>query len=718
MGSTDYLQGPKRSRSLVWIVDDGADRRIEVEERMRLSRRHILSGLLGMSAGALVKVRVLPAAADTSSSTLEIRPYLQEQKATGHLAQREFPVSAVTPSTFQVVGTSLSDKTVVVGCSGLVRQVQFFDGYSGDAISTIDEVTSAQRGVQEIAHIADDEFLAVSASGCHTFTLQGDVSAWPDSETWFDDAYEPRSGGDGFVWVGTYGPGGAAKILRLDTSTRSVEHSEPFGQDVDYVRRLAISSRRVWGGTGSVNPRLVAVDRDTLKTVVDVHLPQARGHGTVYWIRAWDDVVAAGYRGEDGKNRTAIYDIASEQFTILTESAYYALFERVGESFFFFDSRGLVGFQLSNMKTTVIQAKEGSLVFPVWADLEGDRLLDRLTALYSTADESRYILRTDHLVGHPLFGIETEVTLETTAQKIQTIFADSMGRVYAAGYLGESMAVMHANLDESEEVTHGDAIRQVESIIELDDELIVASYPGARIARLDKTTLELISTTVLEPKYGQSRPFAMTADAGSVYVASVPSQGLQGGGVVKLNRSDGSVESAWERVVHDQSVVGIALYGAKLVVTTSQRNAYGAEFSSRPARVLLMDFRKREIEWEVEVLEVGEINSPIVLGTIIYASHANGFVQIEGRTGKHVRTFRLHGARTSRGYRTTRIAYHRPSKSMIHCSGGQVTAVHIQSRHATRLAEGGYSYPIVSPLGDVFAIRDGTTVVKLDRPVF
>ncbi|WP_189350060.1 hypothetical protein [Zhihengliuella salsuginis] len=690
---------------------------------MNFSRRAVLRGA-GAAALASLGAERLPTAAtpspspaDRESPPIEIRPRFGADRGTDVLRRFELPVNGETPSVFRFGEDERGEAAVFVGSSGLENQLHVLEAATGRVLRVFPQITTAQRGVQELAVLGGGELLSLSSRGCHSVFVDGRVQQWSGSEDWFSDAYDPQVDVEGTVWAGTHGPGGEARLVRLDPRRRTVEKGPVVGEHVDYVRCVSTTRTHVWGGTGSARPQLLCADRGTGETIELIDLPEANLEGNVQWLRAWDDVVALGYRGDDWQSKTVLWDVARREFRQLDSPAYYTFMERVGDFFYAYGAAGLRRLHVDATRWEVVAPADGTGRFPLAATLTtGGGTFPLLRTVYADQEENGYTLESLY-VEAPGFRYSVPLDVGESAQKVQTIHGSGDGSVYAAGYLGESVTRLSADLA-SDRVYTGDGIEQVESMAGFGNEIVLASYPGSRIVRLRPSDGRVTPLAALESDYGQSRPFGLTSIGNTIFVASVPGQGQRGGGIVALAADDGRVEGSWLDVVPDQSIVGLTRHGDRLIMTTSVRAAYGAADSRRPARVVGIDWNERRVVWETELPGEGEVNSPIVVGDSVFASTGNGIAQLDPGSGAFAKFFRLYGTRRSRGYRTTRIAHHAPTGSLIHASGGQVAALHLRTHQAERLARGGFEYPVVSGAHRIYAIDGGRDVVELAAPRF
>ncbi|WP_309081941.1 hypothetical protein [Zhihengliuella sp.] len=608
---------------------------------------------------------------------------------------------------------------LVVGCTGLSRQVQFVDTMNGQQLAAVDQVTSAQRGVQEMAALPSGELVIVSAGGVYSLTPGGTVTPWPRTEAAFQDAYDPRCDDDGIVWAGVYGPTGGGRFLRADPRERTVALMPLMpliASDTDYVSCVSVTREKVWGGTGSSRPRLVVLDKATKQSQRTIPLPDAAASGNVQWIEAWDDIVVAGYRGLDGRTRTAIYDIRKETFEAIDPPALSAFAGRVRNRLFYFDSHGLCARDLPSGKTVRLLDMENLRQWPLYAEIENPG---------SNFPWLRYVARSrensEYLVGRvlldsPSFRYWCSLEIEESAQKVHSLNAGASGQVYAGGYQASSLAVLGPGLERIASIRGEGHFEQVESMVEVDDRLVVASYPACQIATIDLETLRVEPFGSLQQQYAQSRPFGLAVSGSQAFVGSVPSQGKSGGSLLRLDLRTKTVLNDWGEVAGDHSIVGLTMAESGVVITTSKRGAYGAPDSRSSASVLLFDPARGRNHWQTVLEGEGEINSPIVVGRELYVAVADGIVILDIGTGRVRGRIDLFGTRTSRGYRTNRLAYHGSRDTLVHGSGGQITAIKRDRSVKAILARGHFEYPVVGPTGRIYAIRAGRFVTELALP--
>ncbi|MEE1620771.1 hypothetical protein ACQ7DA_07555 [Zafaria sp. J156] len=684
------------------------------QEPRRIGRRPVLAALGAGFAASLLRA---PAAWASRGAPVHGRDVPLERlpdAVGGPLRRVDGAVRELSPVRARYYTDERGGTRLALGCIGLDRQLQILDPSTGRNLRTVERVTDAQQGVQDFARLPDGGgFLVLSGHGLHVVDENGEVTHHGDYAEGVEDGYEPRAAADGSVWAGSYGPGGHARFLRIDPRDLSVEYLPPIDDATDYVRSVSIAGGTVWGGIGSREPALVSMTLDAPGRYTIHALPEP-ATGNVQRVQAWEDVVAVSYRRRDGSNATALLDPETGRYTQLDSNAWRFDVMREGRMLYYFDGRSLVEVEIATRRERRLMDHAWTGCDLLAAEMHPGDGGARILAVGRHRGTGRYV----HAELAPVNGVITEASwleVHPSAMKVQTVFAARDGSVVAGGYQATTLGLYNADLGGRRSVRGPVGHVQPESMVDGPGGVLLASYPGAALSVLDTDAGTATALAAYERTHGHSRPFGMTRVDGLLAIGSVPSQGRQGGGLLLVGPTGGDVRRSVEGLVGGQSIVGLAAHEGVLYVTSTVRAAYGAPDAEGPAQVLAYDVGSGRALWRTPLPGEGEVTSPIRIGAYLYCSLANGIVRLRADDGRPSGTFRLYATRNARGYRSTRIAWHAPSRQLVHAGGGDLVAVGIDAGTRRLLASGGYSYPAVGG-GRLYAVHGETDVVEIAVP--
>lgn len=678
------------------------------------TRRRFIAGAGSALGASLLGMNALPALGATlSRAPLHGRDMPMQRLSGGAAVLNTYKdtTAGLSPSTFTLVEGRDGIQRLAVGCTGLTNQLQIFNARTGAFEKSAYAVTSAQQGVQQLTYVPQQNaFVSVSSAGVHKVDPAMQSSLLGKLSGGSSTGYDPTVHSSGDVWVGTYGKDGKGTFARIDPSSGYVRMMAPIASEIDYVRCISIAGNMIWGGTGNINPRLVSMDMDRPGVYKHHTLPNIKSNSYVYWVRAWADAVVVSYKHSDGVTRTSIMDTATGKFTVLKAAAQGGFVSRHGSKLYYFATRYIKSHDLETGKAAIEYEGWSSTPLSGRLDTSGGQL--RMRAVIRDADEYRLISIN---LGTQKTDLDVRVPIRPSAFKVQTIHSSSDGYLYAGGYQGDSISRIHKDTKAVRRSTKADPINQIESMADLDSRtMYVGSYEGADIVKYYRPTGATRSIARLGADgYQQSRPFGMVIASGKIVVGCVPAQGLQGGGLTVIDPSTERVIRHHPRICGDLSITG--LYAKRNIVygTTTVRAAYGAPDAEGSAQVFAYDVSSGKVLWRRTLPGEGEVTSPVLVGSYLYVSAANGVVRLVAADGRPNGTYRFYSTRYAAGYRTTRIAYHSPTNTIVHAAGGQLRALQISTGKTWSLAEGNYSYPTIGRDGRLFVIYNGRDIREL-----
>lgn len=414
----------------------------------------------------------------------------------------------------------------------------------------------------------------------------------------------------GRVYVGTY-PGG--KVYQYDPATGE---TKDYGRVIgaipqEYVRSIAYQGGNVYAGTA--HHQIVKVNLATgEKTDIAATLSVPAGKDTVYDLDTIDDrYLFARYTDGTGVPGPGyLYDTQTQSWLDVVLDNVTGLHETdsLDGKIYFMSDKQLKTFDLATHEVTLTGMTYGSgfrgadwVEFPNHPELPGKNLVT---------------VRFDG--GVAIMNIETKQVhlypsvVPGTPGVVDRIQTAPDGKLFVSGVQTSRGAM----IDLADLSVTSYAMGQADSIYPLNDKMYFGVYPEGALYAFDRNAApgENNPKRVFELGEDQERLVNMTAAAGKLYIATIPTYGTLGGSLTVYDPATGT-GTVHRNVVQNQSVLSLAYHDGKLFGSTTIRGGLGSLPTESEAKIFVWDVAgdKKIAEFP---LRVPGLDRPIFIGDL------------------------------------------------------------------------------------------------------
>ncbi|MCP2322947.1 outer membrane protein assembly factor BamB [Hamadaea flava] len=383
----------------------------------------------------------------------------------------------------------------------------------------------------------------------------------------------------GIVYGGTY-PG--ARVFAYNPATGATRDYGQVLPGVQYVRSIAVADGKIYAGT-QPDAHLLEIDAVT-GTRRELPLPDGLASGTgltVYDLNAYDGRVYARY-GSAINGQLGVYDTRAGRWTdLIPDVAGLDVSEPGPKGMVYLTRAGhLTGYQPAtrtfvdtglSFAGRVVNNRGIGWVTLADRDWPGRTLVGLLWRgemfRYNPVTGRSDVMRTD-VPGEPI--------------PLAALSAGASGTVYAGGYLNGGLAKIDPDTGKAD----FQRFSQVESVLEVGDQVYLGAYPDSRLYRYDlgkawssseyspgpAGTPENPVKLVDLKSYDQVRARALTDAGDKVAYGTMPNTTL--GGVLAIVDKATGASTVHRPVVTDSSIVSLAYQSGLIVGGTSKDGGY------------------------------------------------------------------------------------------------------------------------------------------------
>lgn len=607
---------------------------------------------------------------------------------------------------------------IAVGVVGKENQFQVVDAASGQNDLNSTPFSESAGGISSIKfHAKNSAVYALGNGALYKYTpgAQG-LTKLGDAAT---NPYALSFDSKGRVWFGCYPK---SEVFCYDPVINKTVIYPTVEATAKYIRSTAIIDDVMYVGTGTESPKIYAfhVDRPLERTAISI--PAAGGTGFVFNLAAHGGKLVVSYEDAGLLAKTSIYDPVLKAWRDVAKTIYARLTASFGDD----DKMYFVNKPNLTSPYSIIEMDLVRWTFTILAEspvspnelsteiVSGVRTL-RLFGEDVAKENYRSVLFD---LASRTITANTIVTLNDTAYKVQDFIVSKENKLYAGGYMGDGIASIDLTNGNRWRNGRGSAINQIEGMIEHNDTIYIGSYGSADLINFNKKTAVSTAIIRLRTEYGQSRPYGWAYAAGKIVAGTVPDYGLQGGALAIIDPLNDSV-TVKDNLINRQSIVSLAGSGDTVYGTTSVKGGLGSQDDINPAVVFAYDVAKQTMLWKNTTLKSETaIYSPTIVGNRLFVAVANGIIELDLATGRPVATFVLFARTGVAGWRDVKMYYHTQSNSLVHRTGGTITAVNLKNNARTQLfndAQGGTMK--VASDGRIYAVSNSTNIAEID-PAF
>lgn len=389
----------------------------------------------------------------------------------------------------------------------------------------------------------------------------------------------------GRVYFGSY-PN--AKVGRYDPSTGEMRDYGSVMPGQSYTRATAYHNGYLYAGIG-IQGSLVKVNVETGEKE-PIPLPTYGGavqNAQVYQLDAAGKYIVAGLSG--GNNALLFYDTEagawSDTYFLDNKGIRLSYGEPGSNKVYFVQNNRLMELDLISMEAvdtgieyTTYLRNTAWIEMPNDPDLPGKSLATVMwsgAVAYMNLETKKVKSVTYPFSGNPI--------------PIQTLEKGPDGKLYMSGYPGGKGASYSPITGEIETFSLG----QAEGMAALGDKMYFGLYPGGRIWELDvnQPIQDGVNPKEIYKIPHQDRPFIMTPGDGKLFIGTIPDYGELGGSLTVYDPSLGPEQgfTVYEDVVHNQSIVGLAVRNGKLYGSTTVAGGLGIDPTETAAKIFVWD---------------------------------------------------------------------------------------------------------------------------------
>lgn len=508
----------------------------------------------------------------------------------------------------------------------------------------------------------------------------------------------------GFLWATTYPLGG---LVKLDPKTgRELYRTGPVGKGNQYTKGLDMSAdkKTIFFGTGTADPDLwyMRVDRPGVFTRLAIPGKSSQGF-IVYSVQARGRKVFVWYNGTDHKEKVQIYDTISKKWVMGMDypPGGRIISEAQPDGTVYFSSRG---------RMVSFNCNQANIAFKVVKNIPAQYKwaihTTTATGMFYAFNISGSSMTSHRCSLSGANGREINYAVRKIASAIQSMVIHPKNHTaYFGGYRGNKMtSVRLANGLYRESPATGTQIHQIEGMHPDGDFLYIGSYGHAKITKYDinKPIGEASSYKYLGEfysKHKQDRPFAWTSTKSKVVFGTVPVYGYSNGAVGVIDRATDKI-TLYDQHWKNLSVIGLAGEGDIVYGGTSILTGYGSEnnqVGGGNAEVFAFNVITGAMLWRTPLTGVGDAYGPVIKGDKLYYGTTNTVVEVDKRTGKALRTFKVRNTEGGAGWKNIKIAALRGTEDcLIHVTGGSITVVDVRTNQLSRALGDNQIKPLIS----------------------
>jgi hypothetical protein len=606
---------------------------------------------------------------------------------------------------------------LAAGCHGLSAQVQLFDVATGKREMSSTPFPEGGGGAGSVHYDPVSNSIMAFGSTVKRVSLTGTVTnGYAAAAGTTNVSFARAADSKNRIWCGNYPTGNAT---RFDPATGATTHTPQVHAGAQYVRSLAVDSNdNVYAGTGVQNPRIVTWHTDSPTELREIALPGAAAKGFVSRVTAHAGWLFVFFDGADGSLTFEAYDIAARAWKTLPWA--WAPAGRVsagspagGDIYAVWNTVGVHKLMRINARTMTAELVCLVPDTPRALSVESSNGDTFVNLLCGEGDHYQYVRA----------SVNEKKTVQTvtlafagSAFEVQTLLGAASGAtMYMGAYLGDGIGSVDLVSRATWRSPTDTGIAQIEGMFQYDETSIyVGSYGGGRLFRFNPQTKSVTPLIELGDKYLQSRPFAWARAGGRVIAGTVAEYGHNTGALVSINPLNNSDISVISGPIPGQSVLGLVGEGDFVYGTTGIKGGYGSVDDTKPAHVFAWNARLKQLVWKRPLTGEIEINSPLLVGGILYVSTNNGVIRINKTSGSPVATYKLLNRSAPAAYTTSSISYLPAVKSIVHEAGGTITVLDTASRTKKEILRGKYSNMVVSSKGKLYFSENGTNIVEVD----
>ena len=657
-----------------------------------------------------------PNSLNTIYGSKVLLPKMPDGPGVKKVFERAFTSTTIAKASyFRDAGNRLK---VAVGVIGKENQFQVVDAATGKNDLTSTPFAESAAGISSLKfHTNSKSVYALGNStlykyipGSQGLTKLGDTAK---------SAYALTFDSKGRIWYGCYPK---SEVSCYDPATNKITTYPAVDTAADYIRATALIDDFMYVGTGTKSPKIYVfhVDRPLERTAISI--PTIGTTGFVFNLASHGGKLVVSYEDANLRSKTSIYDPVLKTWRDIS----YAVSGRLTASFG--DDKKMYFIAKPNSSTpfSIIEMDLARWSFTIIG--ETPVVPNQIEAEIVSGIRALHVFGEDHFKENyrsVSFNVSTKTitsnvisNLNNTAYKVQDFLISKENKLYAGGYMGDGIASIDINTGERWRNNRGSGIHQIEGMIEHNDTIYVGSYGSADLFNFNKKTSVAKKIARLRTDYYQSRPFAWAYAAGRIVTGTVPEYGMQGGALAIIDPSNDSI-IVKDNLINRQSIISLLGNGNIVYGTTSVKGGLGSQDATNPAVVFAYDVANQKMIWQNTALKSETaIYSPTVIGTRLFVAVANGIIELELATGRPVATYVLFSRVSPAGWRDVKMYYHTQSNSLIHRTGGTVTAVNLKNNARTTLFNDPSSGTMkVSTDGRIYAVSNSTSIVEID-PAF
>lgn len=476
----------------------------------------------------------------------------------------------------------------------------------------------------------------------------------------------------GRLWGGSYPQG---IIWNYTPKTKKFAQLPRLDSTSDYVRALAITADdTVYVGTGTDKPKVVFFKASDPSKRTTMKLTALPATGFVNKITVQGDHILI---NADTVKTQLVWNHRTRKLT--TAKMLKALRESGGSStsqdYYWINSRALYKTNaVTGTDTKLCDIDVGSPE-RIWVANGNVYVLSRSG---TEAVTHRFNLAAKKL------AVQSKTTLQGAGVGVQSLLAHTDGKLYIGGYQGHGIATLNPATGEKWQSLDSVAPNQIEAMLQWNaTRTYIGSYGSADIIRFvtpraaeGRIAFKLMER--LKTNYDQSRTFGWAKNSNRVFFGTVPEYGLAGGAFGIINPQTDEIEQVYNKLIPNQSIIGLAANNQFVYGTTSTRNGYGLPDTRGNAKVFAFDLAKKKLAWSRDIPGYKAVMTPILVGDKIVAATIEGIIVMRASDGvllqKHVFTGRLDKSYRP-GWNTANVKQLGDSDRFVHVVSGIIHVV-------------------------------------------
>lgn len=557
---------------------------------------------------------------------------------------------------------------LAITMTGKSRQLQIIDPVNGkrEQVFTIPENLIARGLVWD----AKNRVLYVGVTTGRIYSYSYDTGKLSDLGRVAPKAtslYGLSIDSTGRLWGGSYPQG---IIWTYTPKTKKFVQLPRLDSTSDYVRALAITADdTVYVGTGTDKPKVIFFKASTPSKRTTMQLTALPATGFVNKITVQGDHVLI---NADTVKTQLVWNHRTRK--LATAKMLKALRESGGsitsQDYYWISSKVLYKTNaVTGIDTKLCEIDVGSPEH-IWVSGGSVYVLNRSG---TEAITRRFNLSTKKLT------VQSKATLQGAGVGIHSLLAHTDGKLYIGGYQGQGIATLDPATGKKWQSLDSVAPNQIEAMIQWNaTRTYIGSYGSADIIRFvtpraDEGRIAFKLMERLKTNYDQSRPFGWAKNSNRVFFGTVPEYGLAGGAFGIINPKTDEIERVYNKLIPNQSIIGLAANNQFVYGTTSTRNGYGLPDTKGNAKVFAFDLAKKKLAWSRDIPGYKAVMTPILVGDKIVAATIEGIVVMRASDGlllqKHSFTGRLDKSYRP-GWHNASVKQLGDSDRFVHVVGG------------------------------------------------